>query len=201
MLDPQAGLPLWSRPGWKHELVGQPFDLDAALDQAVLLDDHGQDAPRSPTAPEPRARVVLLLFFLVGYVDSGFEPGRSRVVALTSGIPCTTPQLHVLRAKYVSRPFVWEALRETSLTPDSSPVRAVYPLLAEIQASAPAEKLAVVASNYASQQTPTPTDVVRTYVRERKQQGGMPFDVYLDRDRSVTLGASAPSPPRVLLQR
>ena len=62
----QAGLPLWSRPGWQHELVGQSFDLDAAFGEAALLDDQGKDAPApSAEAAGSEARLLLLMLFLV----------------------------------------------------------------------------------------------------------------------------------------
>lgn len=66
----------------------------------------------------------------------------------------------------------------------------VYPVLREIRASSPANRLSVAAVNYASLKS-TPEDVLRAYVKERKQKGNMPFPVYWDKNRSVTLGASS----------
>ena len=71
----------------------------------------------------------------------------------------------------------------------------VFPSLAKLHASTPASQLRVVASNLAAL-SPTPEDQVRAYVRERKERGVLPFDVFYDQTRSITIGAvtSSPSP-------
>jgi hypothetical protein len=73
-------------------------------------------------------------------------------------------------------------------------------LLKEIQSTAPLDKMTVLAVNFADRYSPTPEEKLRAYIKEKKVAGVMPYPVYWDPTRSVTLGSSIfPSTPNTKL--